>query len=228
MEPSARQAILDAAVELVHERGVATGVTHVKVAAAARRAGYSSGAAYRHWATQDDFHRELAVAVLRWRDRSSFADLIASVRSLVESHAPLLEVIRVGATANLDRLPDETDYFVTLALRASAMFSADVVAAARERVDEGLEEHAQVYDVLMQLSNRRPRPPFTRLHLAAALAALADGFAVQDVGGEPVHVDRPGLGEGIGRDWTLFGVAVEAMVEHLTEPCDGEGRPTAH
>jgi len=47
VEPSARQAILDAAVELVHERGVVTGVTHVKVAAAARRAGYSSGAAYR-------------------------------------------------------------------------------------------------------------------------------------------------------------------------------------
>jgi AcrR family transcriptional regulator len=220
MDRSARQAILDVAVSLVHERGLVSGVTHVKLATAARRAGYTTGAAYRHWDTQEDFHRDLAVAVLEWRDRSSFADVIESIRYLVDDDAPLLEVIRVGAAANLARLPNETDYFVTLALRASAAYSPHVVAAARERVDHGLEEHRQLYEALLEVSGRRPKPPFTAEHLAVALAALADGFAVQDVGRKHAHVDRVDLGDGIGADWTLFGVAVQAIVEHLTEPAE--------
>ncbi|MBA3984471.1 MAG: TetR/AcrR family transcriptional regulator [Acidimicrobiia bacterium] len=221
MAGSARRHMLDAGIDLLHETGVVTGVTHIKLARVAKRAGYTTGAAYRFWPTQEDFHRDLAIAALEWRDRSSIADTIASIRPVVDGGAPLLEVLRTGAEANVHRFPAETDFFITLALRASAVHaSGELVEASRTRVEEGLQSHVELYEALMAMFGRRPRPPYTSYHLASVLAALAEGFAIQDVGGEHQHLDRPDLGKGIGSDWTLFGSATQAVVEHFTEPID--------
>ena len=101
--------------------------------------------------------------------------------------------------------------------------------ASRARVEEGLKSHVELYDALMSMFGRRPRPPYTTHHLASVLAALAEGFAIQDVGGEHQHLDRPDLGEGVGSGWTLFGTATQAVIEHFTERCScaavGWGRP---
>jgi AcrR family transcriptional regulator len=211
--------MLEAGIALLHERGVVTGVTHIKLARVAKRAGYTTGAAYRFWPAQEDFHRELAIAALHWRDRSSVADTIAAIRSVVDGGAPLLEVLRTGAEANVHRFPGETDFFITLALRASAVYaSGDLVEASRARVEEGLKKHAELYEALMAMFGRRPRPPYTTHHLASVLAALAEGFGIQDLGGRHQHFNRPDLGEGVGSEWTLFGAATQAVVEHFTEP----------
>ncbi len=161
----------------------------------------------------------MAITALEWRGRSSIADTIAAIRAVVDGGAPLLEVLRTGAEANVHRFPGETDFFITLALRASAVHaSGDLVEASRVRVDEGLRSHVELYDALMAMFGRRPRPPYTTHHLASVLAALAEGFAIQDVGGEHQHLDRPGLGQDVGSDWTLFGTATQAVIEHFTEP----------
>jgi hypothetical protein len=103
-------------------------------------------------------------------------------------------------------------------LRASARFDDDLAAAAAERVDEGIAAHEQLHEVLMSKYHRRVRAPLTLREFATIIAALADGFAVQDVGREHpcVVVDDPGAG--VGREWTLLGLAVWAIVDQLTEP----------
>jgi hypothetical protein len=63
------------------------------------------------------------------------------------------------------------------------------------------------------------RPPYTVDHLALVLAAMAEGFSIQgSTGIEHPHFDRADLGDRVGTDWTLLGVAIEAIVERLTEP----------
>ena len=194
------------------------GVSHVRLEQAARCAGYTTGAAYRCWATQEDFHRDLTLAAMAWRDRLSNADVITSVRSAVDAGVPLAEVVRVGAAANVERQPTETDYFVPLVLRATARFDAELAAAARARVEEGITAHERLHEVLLAKYQRRVRPPLTLRHLSTIIAALADGFAVQDVGCEHPHVEVDGVGPGVGDDWTLLGMAVMAIVDQLTEP----------
>ncbi|MEJ7722199.1 MAG: hypothetical protein WKF58_18025 [Ilumatobacteraceae bacterium] len=49
MTTSARREMLEAGIALLHERGVVTGVTHIRLARVAKRAGYTTGAAYRFW-----------------------------------------------------------------------------------------------------------------------------------------------------------------------------------
>jgi AcrR family transcriptional regulator len=217
--PDARQRVLDAGVSLLYETGVVAGVSHVKLAAAAGRAGYTTGAAYRCWPSQEDFHRDLARAAILRKERASIADIVADIRPVIDAGAPLLEVLRVGAEANLCRGPDRADFFVSLALRASALSDPELVGASDERVCEGLADHTALFAALAKLYRRRMRPPFTIEHYTAVVAALAEGFAIQDsTGTRHPRLERDGLGDGVGRDWTLFGAVLQIVVEAFTEP----------
>jgi AcrR family transcriptional regulator len=216
---STRTRLLDTGVKVLHEQGVRAGVSHIKLAEVASQAGYTTGAAYKHWLCQADFHRDLALAALQWRDRSAVADTINSIRHLVDSEAPLLEVLRVGAEANIHRLPEETEFFTTLALRACAVHDEWLRTASFERVEAGLAAHADLYSALLKVFRRRMRSPFTLGHMVKVIAAMAEGFAIQDgFGARHQHIDRDELGDGVGRDWTLFGTALQFLVEAFTEP----------
>jgi AcrR family transcriptional regulator len=218
MSRSARDSVLAAGLDLLHGVGVRAGVSHIRLEHAARRAGYTTGAAYRCWPSQDEFHRELALAAMAWRDRSSNADVINSIRAAVDGGAPIDEVVRLGAAANVERTPEETDYFVPLVLRASARFDDELADAARARVDEGIAAHEQLHEVLMSRYHRRVRAPLTLRDFSTIVAAVADGFAVQDVGRAHPRVEVEPARPGVGREWTLLGIAVWALVDQLTEP----------
>lgn len=217
-----RERLLEAGIRMLHETGVVAGVEHVRLADVCARAAYTTGAAYRIWPTQADFHRDLAIAAIRWRDRSPVADTLASVRGALLERAPLAEVVRVGAEANVSRMPRETDYYVTLALRACALHDERLAEASTQRVAEGIAAHDQLYTALLAQYGRRPRPPFTGAHLAAAVGALAEGFAVQDTTRDRhPRLVLDGYGPGVGTDWTLFGATMMALVEGFTEPVPG-------
>lgn len=223
-----RSALLDAGVALLHERGVRSGVGHVSAADVARRAGYATSTLYRYWATQTDFHRDLAVAALEFRDRHALADTIKMVRELITAHAPLSEVLRVGANSNVDRdRASDVVWYTSLALRASAGLDPEVRRAADARVTEGLQMHRDLYAAILKLYALEMRPPFTLDHLTATIAALMDGFAVQDLSSTPhPRIERNECDEGVGRDWTLFACALEVLTEQMTRPLD-ESEPVA-
>jgi hypothetical protein len=62
---------------------------------------------------------------------------------------------------------------------------------------------------------------FTIDDFALGLGALGDGFTIQtELRIRHPSVDRDDLPEGVGRDWSMFAVLVEAFVERLTEPVD--------
>lgn len=221
-----RERLLEAGIRLLHESGVVAGVEHIKLADVCASAAYTTGAAYRCWPTQGDFHRDLAIAAVLWRDRSPIADTVSSVRGLLAERAPLAEVVRVGAAANVYRLPTDTDFYVTLALRACALHDHRLMEASAQRVSEGLAAHEQLFTALMGQYRRRMREPYTVTHLAAVIAALAEGFAVQDC----TRTQHPrlvldGLGPGVGTDWTLFGATLMTVIEGFTEQLPDPAEP---
>jgi AcrR family transcriptional regulator len=223
MDP--RQALVEAGVDLLVESGPAPGVDHVRMADAAHRAGYTSGAAYRYWPNQHEFQRDVIIAALRLRAGSAVADTVAMIRRLVEDGAPFSEIIRVGSAANLHRWPDDAVYFATLALRSATYADEDLRDVSKERLVAGLDEYVDLYEAMLRLSDRRMRPPFTTRHLALLFGALGEGFTLQ----ASLGLDHPCFpggavdggsadAEAVERDWTLLAIAVRALVEELTEP----------
>jgi hypothetical protein len=115
---------------------------------------------------------------------------------------------------------------MTLAIRAAALYDPALMGASTRRVEEGLAAHRELFATLMHLFGRRMRPPFTLDHLVAVIAAMAEGFAVQDcTRRRHPRIRRQDLGEGVGDDWTLFGTAVQFVIEAFTEDDPAPERP---
>lgn len=212
---------------MLHERGVIAGVSHIRLQDVLKRAGLTTGAAYRLWTDQEEFHRELAVAATRWRDDVPINQTISAIRPVVDAHASLADVIRVATAAQIDGMADRvessgrrsTTFLTTLALRATAGHSQELRAASNARHRESVDSFLELYAGLMQAYGRRMREPFTVRHFATAMAALGEGFALQAIEGEPhptVVLADPDTGA--TNEWTLFGAAVEGLVAAFTEP----------
>ena len=169
------------------------------------------------------------MAATRWRDDSPLARTVVAIRQLVEDKAPLRAVIRRAAATHIEGLvgvDEEVDeecptssFLTTLALRAAAANTEELRAASSDRHHDSLSSFVELYEALLRAYGRRMRPPFTLQHIAVALAALGEGFALQAIEGEehPVVV-LPGVDGEDEEEWTLFGVAVDALVNAVTEP----------
>ena len=211
-------------MDLLLERGALAGVGHVRLQEVVRRAGVTTGAAYRLWADQVDFQRDLAVAVARWRTDDPAANTWRAVGDLIEAGASLDEVIRVGAAAHIDSLVDEGPgparlFRVALALRASSQGTSELRAASAERHAASVAEFGGLYETLMAAYGLRPAAPFSVEDFTVAMAALGEGFALHSIEGLEHRrldlTDTPGLPDG---EWTLFGCCVRALVDQFFEP----------
>ena len=207
------------ALGMLHEQGPTAGVSHIRLSEVVERAGLTTGAAYRLWEDQRAFHAELAIAAVRWRDRSSTSNTLQQISPVMLSGGPWQEVIRRGAAANLQSFPDDIAFLTTLALRASAYGQDALVAASHERHIEAMAAYGDMYSQVLAVYRRRLRPPFTIDHLCSAFAALAEGFGVQAASGEAhPQIMIPSGDPQIGEEWTLLAVTIAALIEQLTEP----------
>lgn len=215
------------------DRGITAGVSHIRLQEVVKRAGLTTGAAYRLWADQDAFHHDLAVAAARWRSDVPVAQTWGRIGDLVGSRAPLMEVVRQGAQAHVDTFDDEErsrqrsarSFLTALALRASSASWPDLQDASVARHTDSVREFAALYSTLLGAYRRRMREPFTVEDFTVAMAALGEGFALHAIEGIPhPHLQWPHP-PGVGEDWTLFGVSVWALIEGYTEPEEGNAEP---
>jgi AcrR family transcriptional regulator len=218
-----RQMLIDIGIELLHERGTGTGVTHIRVSDVVERAGVTTGAAYRCWDDQEAFHRDLAIAAVQWRASPPVDGTVAAIRHVVESGAPWQEMIRVGSHANLHDIPGDTGFLATIALRATASEDPALTDACRRRYDSSTAAHCELYANLLKVYGRKMKSPYTLEHLTVVLAALSEGFCLRATSGK-AHpdveiVDPP---DGVGTQWTLLALSSVAIVEQMTEPCPGD------
>lgn len=206
---------------MLFERGAAIGVEHIRLQEVLRRAGLTTGAAYRLWADQTEYQHDLALAMLRLRFADPIENATAAVEQLMEDGADVDTIIRAASgTHALDserrgegRGSRDTEAFLlALALRASGATTPELRAASRERHEESVEGFSRFYERLMKAYGYRMKTPYTVRDFTEAMAALGEGFAIHALEG----IEHPRLDIAVDDEaptgrWSLFGLAVRAL-----------------
>ena len=211
------------------ERGVSAGVQHIRLQDVLRHAGLTTGAAYRLWADQSDYQRDLAVAMVRLRLASPTDQPQAAVAALLASGASGDDVIRAAAVSHVRTTTRDTDdpadaldaqqFLISLALRTTADTWPELKEASRERHRESIDAFAQFYQHLMEAYGMRMRSPLTVEDFTEAMAALGEGFAIRALEGFDHPTYHATEGDEIpAGDWTLFALAVRGLVEGFMTP----------
>lgn len=218
-----RRLILSEGLRLLLERGASAGVQHIRLQEVLRGVGLTSGAAYRIWADQSDFHRDLAIEVMRLRFAAPAESAGTAVAQAVAAGGTLDDAIRL---ATLDHVtyasqfhlqPGSRDshvFITALALRTAAGAWPELREASAQRHEESIADFCRFYSGMMTHFGYRMRRPFSIRDFAEAMAALGEGFAVRAAEG----LDHPMLDiteedESVTGHWSLFGIAARGLVE---------------
>jgi AcrR family transcriptional regulator len=223
-----RRLILEAAIQMLLERGATAGVQHIRLQEVLRSVGLTTGAAYRIWGDQDEFHRDLAVAMVGLRFAPPVTSAAQAIGPVLASGQSLDEVARVAAldfvtyASKFHLEPESRDshaFITALALRTAAGAWPELRVASAERHRESIAAFAEFYAALLQRYGRRMREPLTIVDFTEAMAALGEGFAVRAAEGlgHPTY-DIPAGAEVPAGAWTLFGIGIRALVEGFTVP----------
>lgn len=223
-----RRELINAGLQMLFERGAAVGVQHIRLQDVLRRVGLTTGAAYRIWADQTDYQRDLAVAAVKLRISAPSAEATAVVEQLIAAGVTPDELIRLVAIGQMELLEryrthpvtPEAEVFVTvLALRMNAATWPELAAASKWRHDESVAEFAVLYQRVMDDMGYRMRAPYTVELFAEAMTAVTEGFAVRAAEGlDLLSVSIPDGAEGPAGEWTLYGLMVRALVAEFTIP----------
>lgn len=231
-----RRLIMDAALQLLLERGVSAGVQHIRLQEVLRGVGLTSGAAYRIWADQDEFHRDLAVAMVQLRFAPPVASATRAISDILEAGGTLDDVIRdatldhVSYAARFHLEPQSRDshaFITALALRTAAGAWPELRVAGVARHRESVAAFTDFYGEMIIRFGYRMREPFTVADFAEAMAALGEGFAVRAAEGidHPMYeIDESS--DAPAGEWSLFGLAARGLVMAFMER-DSEAPPTA-
>lgn len=226
-----RRLILETGIQMLLERGATAGVQHIRLQEVLRSVGLTTGAAYRIWADQSDFHRDLAVEMVGMRFAPPVTSAAIAIQEVLDdSDGTLDDVARVAAldfvtyASKFHLEPESRDshaFITALALRTAAGAWPELRVASAERHRGSIDAFAAFYAALLARYGRRMRAPLTIVEFTEAMAALGEGFAVRAAQGldHPVF-DLPEGGELPAGEWTLFGLGIRGLVEGFTVPID--------
>lgn len=218
-----RRLILDAGLQLLLERGPSAGVQHIRLQEVLRNVGLTTGAAYRIWSDQDQFHRDLAVAMVQLRFAPPSASASSAIADVLASGGSFDDVIRAAALDHVTyaehfHLEPESRmshaFLTALGLRTAAGAWPELRAAGAARHAESVDDFSLFYGELLRRFGYRLRTPYSLRDLAEAMAALGEGFAVRAAEGltHPM-IDIAEGDEGPTGRWSLFGIAVRGLAE---------------
>lgn len=230
-----RALLLRVGMQMLMERGVTAGVQHIRIQDVLRRAGLTTGAAYRLWVDQTDYQRDLAVAMVRLRLSGPADYARGAVEDLIASGASGDDVIRAASAAHLRSASVDTDdpadamdaqsFLIALALRTTAQTWPELTEASRERHRDSIAAFAEFYAHVMAAYGLRMKEPLTIEDFTEAMAALGEGFAVRALEG----IDHPTYDVGPDDEipeghWTLFALGVRALANEFTVPIEPDER----
>src|SRR5690349_20822238 len=217
-----RRLILETGIRMLLERGATAGVQHIRLQEVLRSVDLTTGAAYRIWSDQSEFHRDLAVEMLGPRFAPPVGSAASGIRDVLAQEATLDEVVRTAAADYVEYVtrmtrerdsPDAHAFVTALALRAAAGSWPELQHATAERHRESVVAFAEFYAALLARFGRRLRSPLTIVDFTEAMAALGEGFALRAAEGlgHPVFDIPEGAEVPPGR-WTLFGIGILGLL----------------
>jgi hypothetical protein len=198
----------------------------------------------RVWANQYDYQTDVLATV-------AADDSASEIAQTVEGLAPLLadldvsteegrryamrEACRLSAAANMAALGRSRDWAIWIGVWAVTAVGA--ATERRRRIEAALERSyldvtermESVYRASIDLAGFRVRPGLSIRQFTIAVAALAEGCVLRDrVDADQMNgIMRPTGRNGEEQEWTLFGLALEALAEQFFELDPGWSPPAA-
>jgi hypothetical protein len=196
----------------------------------------------RVWENQFDYQTDVLVTIAADDSTSEIQDTLRGLGSILSSMDPrseasrrwtMREVCRVSAAANTEALSRSTDWSLWIGIWAVTAVGA--APDRRRRVESALEEAYQavtermegIYKAGMDFVGYRVRPGLTVRQFTIAVAALAEGCVLRNrVDAATMNgIIRPTGPNGDDQEWTLFGLALEALAHEFFELDPGWGPP---
>ncbi len=208
-----RRALLDAGIRLLQDRPGESGVKKIRATEVSREAGVSHGAFYGHWASQDDYRRDLLAEVLSPASvHQQTSDALNEMLDAV--HLGLDEVVRLGCNANFDSMTTDPRWPIGIGLHADPDEETQTLLQEQYRIVT--ETWEPFYRKMIDSYGLEMRPPFTTSTMAVILTAIVEGIALR-------HHVEPSSTESVvdpetNDTWSLFGMIVLALVPSITRP----------
>jgi hypothetical protein len=188
----------------------------------------------RAWASQFDYQTEVLATIAADDSASEISRTVHGLEpvllgmdpSSVESRrATMREVARLTASANTSALNQSTDWLLWIGIWA--MTAVGVAPERRQRIDAALEQAylsmtermEAIYQAGLDFVGYRVRDGLTVNQFTIAAAALAEGCALRNRvdSSRMKNIKRPTGPDGEEQEWTLFGLALDALAEQFFE-----------
>jgi hypothetical protein len=188
----------------------------------------------RIWENQSDYQTDVLATIAAHYGTSEIEDTIDSLTPVLTSMDPsseesrrstMREVCRVSAAANTTALRYSTD--LSLWFGIWAVTAVGSAPERRRRIESALEQSYEkvtermegIYTAGLDFVGYRARPGLTIRQFTIAAAALAEGCVLRDRV-DSAHMNgimRPTGPGGEEQEWTLFGLALDALAQQFFE-----------
>jgi hypothetical protein len=238
-----RRLVIEAGTQVLLEEGLGTGAEALTFKRVYERLVQTTGVRVtnasvigRIWDSQADFQLDVLSTFARESGSSAVDETLkagASVlahcdrSSLERRWQAVVEALRLAAAAHIEAVSKAESWPPWVSVWALAMAGSradtalvpvqDALVVGYERVTAQYEEQ---YAAMLRFCGFRVRDPLTVHELTVAAGALAEGLVLRErveVGGLGT-VEQPTGPDGAPQQWTLFGIALVALVEQFVEP----------
>lgn len=188
----------------------------------------------RAWDSQFDFQTDVLATIAADDSGAEITRTVQGLEPVLLSMDPssiesrrgtMREVARLTASANTSALNQSTDWLLWIGI--GAMTAVGVAPGRRRRIDSALEQAylsmtdrmESIYQAGLDFVGYRVRDGLTVNHFTIAVAALAEGCALRNRvdAARMKGIMRPTGPNGEEQEWTLFGLALDALAEQFFE-----------
>lgn len=223
MSPNAKSSRKEAAVEsrakllqvgigLLGQR-LGSPFDNIRSTEVAREAGFTPGAFYHHWPSQDDYREDLRRQVGGQDEVTTSVDRFGA-NLLGGADEGIVHALRAAVRAEVDELVDDPSWHIQLAMQASHV-QADLDCSGTQ-YEMWFEDYTGLYEQIFELLGVELRPEFSLSWFVRTMAALNEGYALQARSGIAATDD------GIANGWQAYDLAVATLVVSVAQRIDGQ------
>lgn len=189
----------------------------------------------RHvWVNQADFQADVLAAIAHDVERPEVDESLRAITTFLDGFDLSTETLRLTAARQLCRVVGaassetmQTSSNWPLWISVVAMATTSSASERRSRVQSALQEGYTSLTEFWEASSAifmthlglRFRPPWTMRHYTITTTALSEGYALrQHIEGTMDPFVLPTGPDGELQEWTVFGLAMEALVLQSIEP----------
>jgi hypothetical protein len=216
-----RLAFLVEGRRMLLKQGIPVTISNIRLVDIARNIGRTTGASYNIWAAQEDFHRELAVSICQEADWVEAAFMPGSLDSEVTEGADLNEIIRIISNNYLPTVAASREFLTYIHFWSVSLDEPEVKDAIGKGYEGFQQKISSFYVSLLLQHGREIADPFTVEDYTLTLIALTEGFLLRysvDPSKVRTGITRPDLRPESAVDWSLFGMAMQHLVQAMTRP----------